>query len=166
MREDRCATRKIGPGPVKIKANYPEGVRQCQESFSCFLHTRLSSMNTYDLPDAEREAFLEQQYRTRGFGLWVGNFRDMLTSREANAVTLQVRRHREVRQRVKEPQDRRDAGAHKDHGFGPRRVPMESGYYEVYNQPNVELVSIVETPRSRRSRPRASGPRRESTNST
>ena len=34
----------------------------------------------------------------------------------------------------------------KDHGFGTRRVPMESGYYEVYNQPNVELVSIVETP--------------------
>ena len=34
----------------------------------------------------------------------------------------------------------------KDHGFGTRRVPMESGYYEVYNQPNVELVSIAETP--------------------
>ena len=35
---------------------------------------------------------------------------------------------------------------------------MESGYYEVYNQPNVELVSIARR-RSRRSRPRASGPR-------
>ena len=25
----------------------------------------------------------------------------------------------------------------KDHGFGMKRPPMESGYYEAYNQPNV-----------------------------
>ena len=34
----------------------------------------------------------------------------------------------------------------KDHGFGTRRVPQETFYYEVYNQPNVELVSMLETP--------------------
>ena len=34
----------------------------------------------------------------------------------------------------------------KNHGFGTRRIPLESGYYEVYNQPNVELVDVNETP--------------------
>ena len=34
----------------------------------------------------------------------------------------------------------------KNHGLGMRRVPLETGYYEVYNQPNVELVDINETP--------------------
>ena len=34
----------------------------------------------------------------------------------------------------------------KSHGLGTRRVPLETGYYEVYNQPNVELVDINETP--------------------
>ena len=34
----------------------------------------------------------------------------------------------------------------KDHGFGTRRVPQETFYYEVYNQPNVRLVSMLETP--------------------
>ena len=34
----------------------------------------------------------------------------------------------------------------KEHGFGTSRVPQESGYYEVYNQDNVELVSILENP--------------------
>ena len=34
----------------------------------------------------------------------------------------------------------------KNHGFGTRRVPLETSYYEVYNQPNVELVDIKETP--------------------
>ena len=34
----------------------------------------------------------------------------------------------------------------KNHGFGTRRVPLETKYYEVYNQPNVQLVDIQETP--------------------
>jgi cation diffusion facilitator CzcD-associated flavoprotein CzcO len=34
----------------------------------------------------------------------------------------------------------------KNHGFGTRRVPLETRYYEVYNQPNVKLVDINETP--------------------
>ena len=34
----------------------------------------------------------------------------------------------------------------KNHGFGTRRVPLETRYYEVYNQPNVRLVDLTETP--------------------
>ena len=34
----------------------------------------------------------------------------------------------------------------KDHGFGTRRVPLETNYYESYNQDNVELIDINETP--------------------
>jgi cation diffusion facilitator CzcD-associated flavoprotein CzcO len=34
----------------------------------------------------------------------------------------------------------------RNHGFGTRRVPLETRYYEVYNQPNVLLVDINETP--------------------
>jgi cation diffusion facilitator CzcD-associated flavoprotein CzcO len=34
----------------------------------------------------------------------------------------------------------------KNHGFGTRRVPLETRYFEVYNRDNVELVDIVETP--------------------
>ena len=34
----------------------------------------------------------------------------------------------------------------KDHGFGTRRVPMETNYYEAYNRENVHLIDINETP--------------------
>jgi len=34
----------------------------------------------------------------------------------------------------------------KNHGFGTRRLPLETFYYEVYNQDNVELVDLKETP--------------------
>jgi cation diffusion facilitator CzcD-associated flavoprotein CzcO len=33
-----------------------------------------------------------------------------------------------------------------DHGFGVQRVPLETHYFEVYNQDNVHLVDITETP--------------------
>ena len=34
----------------------------------------------------------------------------------------------------------------KDHGFGTRRVPQETYYYEVYNQAHVELISMLDVP--------------------
>ncbi len=128
---------------AKIKANYPEMFKRCQESFACFIHTP-DPRGTFEVTPEEREAFLEKQYATPGFGMWQGNFRDMLTNREANKVISDFVA-RKIRQRVKDPKVA-DKLIPKDHGFGTRRVPMETKYYEVYNQPNVELVDIKETP--------------------
>src|SRR6202008_819842 len=50
-----------------------------------------------------------------------------------------------IRERVKDPKVAEKL-IPKDHGFGTRRVPMETRHFEVYNQPNVELVDIKETP--------------------
>src|SRR5207237_2014299 len=52
---------------------------------------------------------------------------------------------RKIRQRVKDPAVAEKL-IPKNHGFGTRRVPLESGYFEVYNQPNVKLIDITETP--------------------
>ena len=53
----------------------------------------------------------------------------------------------------------------KNHGFGTRRVPLETKYYEAYNQANVKLVDIKETPIERIT-PMASRPVMMRTNST
>ena len=34
----------------------------------------------------------------------------------------------------------------KDHPFGAKRIPLETNYYETYNQPNVLLVDVKEDP--------------------
>jgi cation diffusion facilitator CzcD-associated flavoprotein CzcO len=52
---------------------------------------------------------------------------------------------RKIRQRVKDPKVA-DKLIPKNHGFGTRRLPLETFYYEVYNRDNVELVDITETP--------------------
>jgi cation diffusion facilitator CzcD-associated flavoprotein CzcO len=128
---------------AKIRAGYPEMFRRCQETFACFLHTP-DPRGTFEVTPEEREAFWEKLYAERGFGIWQGNFRDILTDRAANAAISDFVA-RKIRQRVKD-QAVAETLIPKNHGFGTRRVPLETRYYEVYNQPNVELVDINETP--------------------
>jgi cation diffusion facilitator CzcD-associated flavoprotein CzcO len=134
---------------AKIKAGYPEMFKRCHETFACFLHTP-DPRGTFEVTAEEREAFFEKLYASPGFGIWQGNFRDILTDPKANdAISDFVAR--KIRQRVKD-QGMAEKLIPKNHGFGTRRVPLETKYYEVYNQPNVELVDIRE--------PRSSGLRR------
>jgi len=92
----------------------------------------------------EREAFFEHLYQQPGFAIWIGNFMDILMTPEANR-TISDFIAKKIRQRVKDPKTAEKL-IPTDHGFGTRRVPQETHYYEVYNQPNVELVSLIETP--------------------
>lgn len=97
-----------------------------------------------EVTPAKREAFYEQQWAEPGFGKWLGLYIDIVTNQEANDTIADFVR-RKIRERIKDP-----AVAEKlvptDHPFGTKRVPLESGYYEVYNQDNVLLVDIRESP--------------------
>jgi cation diffusion facilitator CzcD-associated flavoprotein CzcO len=127
----------------KIKSGYPEIFKRCQETFACFLHTP-DPRGTFEVTEQEREAFFEKLYAERGFGIWQGNFRDILVDRKANAVISDFVA-RKIRQRVKD-QKVAEKLIPKNHGFGTRRLPLETFYYEAYNQDNVDLVDITETP--------------------
>jgi cation diffusion facilitator CzcD-associated flavoprotein CzcO len=127
----------------EIRAGYPEMYKRCQETFACFLHTP-DPRGTFEVTAEEREAFWEKLYGEKGFGIWQGNFRDILVDRKANALISDFVA-RKIRQRVKD-QAVAEKLIPKNHGFGTRRVPLETRYYEVYNQPNVSLVDINATP--------------------
>jgi cation diffusion facilitator CzcD-associated flavoprotein CzcO len=128
---------------ARIKAGYPEMFARCQETFACFIHTP-DPRGAFEVSDAEREAFYEKLYGERGFGIWQGNFRDILIDRAANA-TISDFVARKIRERVRD-QKVAEKLIPKNHGFGTRRLPLETFYYEVYNRDNVELVDITETP--------------------
>jgi cation diffusion facilitator CzcD-associated flavoprotein CzcO len=128
---------------AKIKAGYPEIFARCRETFACFVHTP-DPRGAFEVSDEEREAFYEKLYGERGFGIWQGNFKDILIDRKANA-TISDFVARKIRERVKN-QAVAEKLIPKNHGFGTRRLPLETFYYEVYNQDNVELVDINETP--------------------
>ena len=126
-----------------IKDGYPDMFRRCQETFACFIHTP-DPRGTFEVTEEEREAFFEKLYAERGFGIWQGNFRDILIDRKANAIISDFVA-RKIRQRVKDPK-MAEKLIPRNHGFGTRRLPLETFYYEVYNRDNVELVDIMDTP--------------------
>ncbi len=126
-----------------IKARYPEIYQRCRETLTCFIHNP-DPRKALDLTAEEREAFWEQRYSEPGFGIWVGNFADVLIDKRANKL-LSDFMEKKTRARIND-QAIADKLIPTNHGFGTRRVPLESGYFEVYNQDNVRLVDINETP--------------------
>ena len=62
----------------------------------------------------------------------------MLVDREANELASEFIANK-IRERVKDPITAEKL-IPKNHGFGTRRVPLETYYYEVYNQDNVSLL--------------------------
>ena len=142
-----CAPLKNGPLDKaemdSIKANYKKIFAECDETFGAF-HHQFDPRSALKVSPEEREAFFEKKYNEPGFGIWLGNFRDIMTDKAANDL-LSAYIAKKVRQRVKDPKTA-EALIPKNHGFGTRRVPLETHYYEVYNQDNVTLVNLQETP--------------------
>ena len=127
----------------QIRARYDEIFARCHETPGCFIHAP-DPRSVFEVTREEREAFWEKLYGEPGFGIWQANFRDILMDGEANALISDFVA-RKIRQRVKDPAVAEKL-IPKNHGFGTRRLPLETRYYEVYNQPNVTLVDINATP--------------------
>ena len=125
----------------EIKSRYDEIYAHCSSTQGWFIH-QTDRRRALDVSPEEREAFWEKLYAEPGFGIWMGNFRDVLIDEKANALLSEFVA-KKTRQRVKDPRVA-DLLIPKDHGFGTRRVPLESGYFEAYNRDNVLLVDINE----------------------
>jgi cation diffusion facilitator CzcD-associated flavoprotein CzcO len=135
---------KIGKQEMEaIKTRYDQIYARCAATPSWFIH-EADRRKTMDVPPEERNAFWEKLYAEPGFGIWMGNFRDILVDETANAAISEFIAGK-IRQRVKDPRVA-DKLIPKDHGFGTRRVPLESGYFEAYNRDNVSLIDLNETP--------------------
>ena len=146
-RPNWCAPLHNGPideaEMAKIKASYDEIFAQCHATPGGFIHGP-DRRRFNEVAADERLAFWEELYNSPGFGVWLGNFRDVLVEEEANEEFTKFIADK-IRLRVDDP-----AIAEKliptDHGFGTRRVPMETRYYEAYNRDNVHLIDITDTP--------------------
>ena len=135
---------KIKPEEMKaIRSGYEEMFELCNQTLAGFLHT-VDPRGTFEVTEEERYAFWEHLYASKGFGIWQGNFKDVLTDPEANELMSEFIANK-IRERVLDEKVAEKL-IPKDHGFGTRRVPLETKYYESYNQDNVELIDISETP--------------------
>jgi cation diffusion facilitator CzcD-associated flavoprotein CzcO len=139
----------LNNGPISdaemadIRSRYDEIFAVCARTPGGFEHEP-DRRGFYEVSREERLALWDRLYDEPGFGIWLRNFREIFTDEAANAEFSAYIADR-IRRRVTDP-----AIAEKliprDHGFGVQRVPLETRYFEVYNQDNVHLVDISETP--------------------
>ena len=97
-----------------------------------------------DVSPEERLEQYEKLWAEPGFKKWLSNFYDVMVPGEANEDYAKFVRNK-IRERVHDPVVA-EMLVPKDHMFGSKRLPCESGYYEVYNQDNVLLVDVREAP--------------------
>jgi cation diffusion facilitator CzcD-associated flavoprotein CzcO len=126
-----------------IRNRYDEIFELCRQTPGGFIHKPVRR-HLSEVPEEERYAFWEELYASSGFRIWQGNFLDVLMDEEANREFSEFVANK-IRERVDDPVTAEKL-VPKDHGFGTRRIPMETNYFETYNRPNVHLVDLNETP--------------------
>ncbi|KAF4907120.1 2-oxo-Delta(3)-4,5,5-trimethylcyclopentenylacetyl-CoA monooxygenase [Colletotrichum fructicola] len=139
LRNSAISSEKI----AEYKTSYEAIFDECAKTSAGFLHG-LDPRKTYDVSEEERLALWEHLYNEPGFGKWMGVFADTFTDPAANQLYSNWIAAK-MRSRVNDPA-LAEKLIPKDHGFGTKRVPLDSGYLEAYNKDNVHLVDLRETP--------------------
>lgn len=127
----------------EIKSNYPDIFARCLETAGSFMH-RFDPRSAMEVSKEERLEQYERLWQESGFKKWLGNFYDVMLPGEANEDYAEFVRNK-IRERVSDPVVA-EMLVPKDHMFGSKRLPCESGYYEVFNQDNVLLVDVKNAP--------------------
>ena len=127
----------------EIRDNYPEIFRRCNETAGSFMHL-FDPRSAMEVSDEERNKQYERLWQEPGFAKWLSNFYDVMLPGEANEDYAEFVRNK-IRERVHDPEVA-EMLVPKDHMFGSKRLPCESGYYEVYNRDNVLLVDVRQAP--------------------
>ena len=142
-----CAPLRNGPidpeTQRQIKASYPDIFKKCRETAGSFVH-QFDPRSALDVSPDERLEQYERLWAEPGFKKWLANFHDIMLPGPANEDYAEFVRQK-IRERVKDPVVAEKL-VPKDHMFGSKRLPCESGYYEVFNRDNVLLVDVREAP--------------------
>ena len=139
LNNDRISTAEM----ADIRARYDEIFETCAESHGGFMH--LPDRRGYEnVTVEERRALWDDLYDRPGFALLLANFPETFFDANANRDLSAYVADR-IRQRVHDPVTAEKL-IPKDHGFGMRRLPLETNYFEAYNRPNVRLVDLLDTP--------------------
>jgi len=101
---------------------------------------------TFEDSPEERHELYEKLWEKGDFHFWLANYQDMLYREDANSEAYNFWRSK-VECRVKDPRAREILAPKKQpYSFGCKRISLENGFYEIFNQPNVYLVDVNKTP--------------------
>ncbi len=139
----------LNNGPItaeeqaQLRAGFEAMCETLNSSPSGFLHP-VHDRQTFDDSINERLDFFETMWNSPGFSKLTSNYTDLTMNKAANALWCEfiaekirgIVRNAETAERL----------IPKDHLYAEKRPPFVTGYYEVYNNPNVSLVDLKQTP--------------------
>ncbi|OZF45767.1 NAD(P)/FAD-dependent oxidoreductase [Rhodococcus sp. 14-2470-1a] len=126
-----------------LKANYESIKETLDASVSGFLH-KMDYRKFEDDAEVDRLPFYEKMWNSPGFEKLTTHYIDMTLNPVANKEWSDFVANK-IRDAVDDPETAEKL-IPKDHGYGGKRPPFVTNYFQVYNQPNVKLVSLKETP--------------------
>ncbi|MGQ3056261.1 MAG: flavin-containing monooxygenase [Nevskia sp.] len=126
-----------------LRARYPQTREAIWTTFVGFDEAAESSPY-FSLTPEQRRATLERLWADGSLRIWVAGFMELLTDAAVSEEISEFVREK-IRARIRDPKLAAKL-VPTDHGFGTRRVPLENGYFDVYNRDNVSLVDLHETP--------------------
>jgi cation diffusion facilitator CzcD-associated flavoprotein CzcO len=139
----------LNNGPItpdeqgRLRADFEAMCETLNTSPSGFLHVA-HDRATFDDSEEERRAFFEKMWSSPGFSKLTSNYTDLLFDETANAE-WQAFIAEKIRSIVTNPETAEKL-IPENHRYGEHRPPFVTGYYEVYNQPNVSLVDLKQAP--------------------
>ena len=111
-----------------------------------FLHSNPGEQRATLVGDNERRRVFENRWAQGGFAVGTA-FADLLVDQRANAMIAKFVAEK-IHEIVKDPRTA-DTLTPKDYPFGAKRLCVDTGYYEIFNEPNVRLVDLTATPLDR-----------------
>ena len=125
-----------------VKARYPE-YRKEARNFRIGSPLRSTGKPSTDFSPGERRKLLQEAWEVGGPSL-LNTFTDSGRVKEANDEVAGFV-HERIRDTVRDPETA-ELLCPKDHPIGARRICIDTGYYDSYNRPNVNLVDVRKDP--------------------
>jgi cation diffusion facilitator CzcD-associated flavoprotein CzcO len=126
-----------------VKANYAHVRDASRNHFLGVPYTQVQP-SALAVSAEERRRTFDERWNAGGFQLFIDSYQDILFDKKANDTIAEYIRER-IHERVNDPAVA-DLLAPKGYPYGTKRPPLETNYYEVFNQDNVTLVDIRNAP--------------------
>ncbi|WP_285320757.1 alpha/beta hydrolase fold domain-containing protein [Pseudarthrobacter sp. lyk4-40-TYG-27] len=97
-----------------------------------------------EVSEEERKAVYDKNWSEGGFRMLASTFTDLYFDERANDTIADYIRGR-IRERVNDPATA-ELLCPDDHPYATKRPPFETGYYEAFNLPHVDLVDLRSAP--------------------
>jgi len=136
--------RPLTPNEIAVvKADY-RSLREANRQMSGGFGARMArgEISALEVEDDERVAEYARRWDVGGL-TFLGGFNDLLLDPASNETAAEFVRHK-IAETVRDPATA--ALLTPTHVVGCKRMCVDTGYYETYNQPNVELVDVSHQP--------------------